>query len=63
MNAQERDVDIGRIQKAVTEILLAIGEDIEREGLKGTPERVAGMYAELLSGMREDPKKHLLLNF
>lgn len=54
-----RKVDIARIEKAVREILLAVGEDIEREGLKGTPERVAGMYAELLAGMREDPKQHL----
>ena len=52
-------VDIGRIKKAVKEILSAVGEDIEREGLRGTPERVAEMYVELLAGMREDPKKHL----
>ena len=52
-------VDIKRIEKAVTEILLAVGEDTEREGLKGTPGRVARMYAELLAGMREDPKEHL----
>ncbi|GAH48252.1 unnamed protein product, partial [marine sediment metagenome] len=42
-----------------TEILSAVGEETEREGLKGTPGRVARMYAELLAGMREDPKKHL----
>ena len=53
------NVDIERIEKAVTEILLAVGEDIGREGLKGTPQRVARMYAELLGGMREDPKGHL----
>jgi len=52
-------VDTKRIEKAVTEILLAVGEDTEREGLKGTPGRVARMYAELLAGMREDPKEHL----
>jgi GTP cyclohydrolase I len=52
-------VDVERIEKAVKEILLAVGEDIKREGLKGTPERVAGMWAELLAGMREDPKEHL----
>ncbi len=51
--------DIERIEKAVKEILLAVGEDIEREGLKGTPTRVANMYAELLAGMHEDPKQHL----
>jgi len=52
-------VDIERIEKAVKEILLAVGEDVEREGLKGTPSRVANMYAELLAGMHEDPKQHL----
>jgi GTP cyclohydrolase IA len=52
-------VDIERIEKAVKEILLAVGEDVEREGLKKTPTRVANMYAELLSGMHEDPKQHL----
>ena len=52
-------VDTERVKKAVGEILSAIGEDIKREGIKETPERVAAMYAELLSGMREDPKEHL----
>jgi GTP cyclohydrolase I len=51
--------DAERIEKAVREILLAIGEDIEREGLKKTPERVARMYEELLGGMHEEPTKHL----
>lgn len=55
----EAKVDIERIQRAVTEILLAVGEDVEREGLRGTPRRVASMYAELLAGMNEDPKQHL----
>ena len=52
-------INIERIEKAVREILSAVGEDIEREGIKGTPARVAKMYAELLAGMREDPKQHL----
>ena len=52
-------VDIERIEKATREILLAVGEDLEREGLKDTPKRVAKMYAELLAGMREDPKRHM----
>jgi GTP cyclohydrolase I len=43
------------IQKAVSNILLAVGEDPEREGLKRTPERVARMYAELFSGYKADP--------
>jgi len=53
------EVDIGRIEKAVKEILSAVGEDVEREGLKRTPARIANMYAELLAGMHEDPKQHL----
>jgi GTP cyclohydrolase I len=52
-------VDTKRIEKAVREILLAVGEDIDREGLKKTPERVARMYTELLAGMHEKPEKHL----
>ena len=56
-------VDTKRIEKAVREMLLAVGEDVEREGLKKTPERVARMYAELLAGMHEDPKEHLLSVF
>jgi GTP cyclohydrolase I len=55
----EASVDTKRIEKAVSEILLAVGEDIEREGLKKTPERVARMYTELLAGMQKDPEKHL----
>jgi GTP cyclohydrolase I len=52
-------VDNKRIEKAVSEILLAVGEDPGREGLKKTPERVARMFAELLAGMHKDPEKHL----
>ncbi|MHC4482914.1 MAG: GTP cyclohydrolase I FolE [Planctomycetota bacterium] len=59
MGSENSEVDIESIEKAVKEILLAVGEDIEREGIKGTPLRVARMYAELLGGMREDPKQHL----
>jgi len=59
MGNKDKKVDIERIKKAVKEILLAVGEDVEREGLKKTPERVARMYSELLGGMQEDPKKHL----
>jgi len=40
-----------------------VGEDPDREGLDRTPERVAAMYAELLSGMREDPGRHLQVTF
>ncbi len=59
MAKKSKTIDTERIRKAVKEILLAVGEDTKREGLKKTPERVARMYAELLGGMHEDPKKHL----
>lgn len=52
-------VDLPRIAAAVREILLAVGEDPDREGLRETPNRVARMYAEVFSGLREDPKRHL----
>ncbi len=52
-------IDQPRIENAVKEILAAIGEDVNREGLKDTPARVARMYEELLSGMRENPEIHL----
>lgn len=56
-------VDQARIERAVREILLAIGEDPEREGLRKTPARVARMYAELFAGLREDPERHLQATF
>jgi len=59
MAKKRKTVDTERIRKAAKEILLALGEDTESEGLKKTPERVARMYAELLGGMHEDPKKHI----
>jgi GTP cyclohydrolase I len=59
----EYKVDIGRIEKAVCEILAAIGEDVGREGLKATPARVAAMYQELLAGMAEDPQEHVQTAF
>jgi GTP cyclohydrolase IA len=60
MSAQNNNiVDIEKIEKAVREILEAVGEDLQREGIRKTPARVARMYAELLGGMQEDPKRHL----
>ncbi len=59
MAKKSKAIDTEKIRKAVREILLAVGEDTEREGLKATPEGVARMYAELLGGMHEDPKRHL----
>ncbi len=52
-------VDSERIEKAVREILAAVGEDPEREGLRDTPRRVAKMYAELFNGLHLDPRRHL----
>lgn len=52
-----------RIQAAVREILLAVGENPDREGLLETPARVARMYDEILSGMREEPREHLQKQF
>lgn len=54
-----KKIDHKKIEEAVTQILVAIGEDPSREGLKDTPNRVARMYDELLAGSREDPKKHV----
>ena len=59
MGEKIKTIDNERIEKAVKEILLAVGEDINREGLRKTPERVARMYNELLEGMHKDPKEHL----
>ncbi len=55
--------DLDRIEAAVHEILLAIGEDPNRDGLVKTPKRVARMYAEIFSGLREDPQHHLEVQF
>ena len=54
-------MDRAKIEKAVRDILEAIGEDPEREGLKETPQRVARMYEEVFSGLEEDPHVHLKL--
>ncbi len=56
-------VDLPRIERAVREILIAIGENPDREGLLKTPRRVAEMYAELFAGLREDPAEHLDATF
>src|SRR5687767_8637522 len=52
-------VDLARIERAVREILLAVGENPDREGLLKTPNRVARAYAELMAGLRDDPRQHL----
>ena len=56
-------VDLGRIEKAVREILEAIGEDPDRDGLQRTPSRVARMYAEIFRGIHEDPADNLTVTF
>jgi GTP cyclohydrolase I len=56
-------IDKAAIEKAVREILVAIGEDPERDGLKRTPERMASMYAEIFGGLHEDPAEHLTVTF
>ncbi|MDA7951270.1 MAG: GTP cyclohydrolase I FolE [Pirellulaceae bacterium] len=58
VNSSEYQVDHQRIQKAVREILIAVGEDPDREGLLETPARVGRMYAELFSGLHQDPSVH-----
>ncbi len=52
-----KDMDLPKIEAAVTEMLTAFGENPSRKGLERTPERVANMYTELLSGYRVDPIK------
>jgi GTP cyclohydrolase I len=56
-------IDLARIEKAVREILIAVGEDPDRDGLQRTPQRVAEMYAEICSGLHEDPSRHLVTTF
>jgi GTP cyclohydrolase I len=58
-----REVDLDRIRRAVREILLAVGEDPDREGLQETPDRVARMYAEVFRGLHQDPADHLAKRF
>jgi GTP cyclohydrolase IA len=56
-------VDVERVKAAVMEILIAIGEDVGRDGLVNTPRRVASMYEELFSGLHDDPARHLEVTF
>ena len=56
-------VDKDRIEKAVREILEAIGEDPDRDGLVRTPLRIAEMYEEIFSGLHDDPSRHLTVTF
>jgi GTP cyclohydrolase I len=56
-------IDKPKIQRAVRDILDAIGEDPDRDGLRRTPERVADMYEELFCGLRDEPDQHLSVTF
>ncbi|WP_434064295.1 GTP cyclohydrolase I FolE [Proteinivorax tanatarense] len=56
-------MDKKKIEKAIGDILEAIGEDPKREGLQGTPKRIADMYEEIFSGLKEDPSKQLDIYF
>jgi GTP cyclohydrolase I len=56
-------IDQARIRKAVREILIAVGENPDREGLLETPDRVARMYAEVFAGLHHDPSIHLRKTF
>ncbi|MBF6590247.1 MAG: GTP cyclohydrolase I FolE [Ktedonobacterales bacterium] len=58
-----RAFDTAQMRKAVRQIILAIGEDAEREGLRETPRRVADMYAEVFAGLRQDPADVLRVGF
>ncbi len=57
------DVDRVRLKAAVIQMIEALGEDPDREGLSETPRRIAEMYEELFSGLREDPRDELLVGF
>jgi GTP cyclohydrolase I len=61
--ALDTPMDLDRISKAVREILEAIGEDPDRDGLRDTPQRVARMYAEVCSGLHEHADTHLAVTF
>jgi GTP cyclohydrolase IA len=60
---EKHGIDSVRIERAVREILLAIGEDPEREGILDTPRRVADAYTHLFAGLIEDPARHLEVGF
>ena len=62
-NGEAGPVDLESIKAAVRQILVAIGEDPDRPGLRETPRRVAHMYQEMFSGMFADPAKHLQVSF
>jgi GTP cyclohydrolase I len=58
-----RPFDGDAVQQAVTELIVALGEDLDREGLRDTPRRISQMYAEVLAGMDVDPAEYLTVQF
>ena len=62
-NSVNGAVDLARVERAIREIIEAIGEDPAREGLLDTPARVARMYDELFEGLRVDPRDYLKVGF
>ncbi len=62
-NEPQSGVDLPRVQAAVRELLAAIGEDVDRDGLRDTPERVGRLWAEIASGLHDDPRRHLVTTF
>jgi GTP cyclohydrolase IA len=61
--ATQAPIDLKRVERAVRELLLAIGEDPDRDGLKQTPARVSRSYAEIFGGMRQEPADVLTTTF
>ena len=60
MAAKRKKIDSERIRKAVKEILLAVGEDVDREGLKDTPDRVARMHVDVTTGLLDFEARDLV---
>src|SRR5580765_4401490 len=60
---EPRPFDIPRIRRAVREIIVGVGEDPDREGLRETPRRVADMYAEVFAGLLQNPEDVLQVGF
>ncbi len=63
MNKANTNIDTAKIEQAILSIIEAVGEDPAREGLAGTPNRVARMYKELFAGLNEDPASYLEVHF
>ncbi|MEO6042535.1 MAG: GTP cyclohydrolase I FolE [Tepidiformaceae bacterium] len=63
LNTNGRSLDRERVKAAVTELLLAVGEDPAREGLLDTPRRIAEMYEEIFGGLAVDPADYLKVGF